>query len=396
MKTIVILGGGYAGINLVDSLKKELKDQLGTAVRVILVDKNSYHFRKVLLVKAITEDADDLQLKIPFHRYISKGIEVLQGEVTRINKTGNIVEIEKEDHQAVEVHYDYLVITLGSRVKDNENFIGGMTLKDESSAHDIKDRLIDLINKTKKLNSDHKRQSNLKIALVGAGITGIETACELAVWLKEQALVHGIDPNGVEVLLFDPKTRLLHEAPDHISSRLEKKMNKFGVKFFSNTRVKEFNNGYLVCTDGRKYEIGLCIITNGVEVNPTIKQLQLPLSDQNQLIVNDCYEVEGHKNIYSIGDCARIIDPITNKYDGMTCKEAIPQAQRLAKIIKHKMTKQPNHIVHTSYPVKLFCVSLGPKEGFVWIQKWGMNFTLTGQLGLRFRNYTWNLASLLK
>ncbi len=55
MKHIVILGGGFAGINLVNRLIKEFGHSIGNDVKITLVDKNSYHFRKVLLFKMITE-----------------------------------------------------------------------------------------------------------------------------------------------------------------------------------------------------------------------------------------------------------------------------------------------------------------------------------------------------
>ncbi|MEI5909275.1 FAD-dependent oxidoreductase [Bacillus spongiae] len=396
MKTIVILGGGYAGINLIESLKKELKEELGSTVKIILIDKNAYHFRKVMLMKAITENRNALQLKIPFHHYFSKGIELEQGEVVSLNKTNKEVSLQTEGKQLKELSYDYLAITLGSRVKEQEAIVEGITLKDEESAHKIRNQLLALLNRTKVISKGNEQIIAPKIAVVGGGITGIETASELAIWLEEQAQANGIAPHTIDVLLFDPKQRLLPQAPKHISEKLEKKVKRLGVSFIPNTRVKEFENGRLTCEDGKSYEVGSCIFTNGVQVTPIVKQFNLPLSDRGQLIVNDHYEVAESPGIYAIGDCAQIKDPITNEYDGMTCKEAIPQSQRLAKILKNKMTHSSNQVIHKSIPYRLFCISLGPHEGFVWIQKWGLNFTITGQLGMRFRQFTWDIASLVK
>ncbi|OEH94529.1 NAD(P)/FAD-dependent oxidoreductase [Bacillus solimangrovi] len=396
MKTIVILGGGYAGINLINNLKKELKNELGSSVKIILIDKNSYHYRKLLLVKTITEDVDKLKIAIPFQDYLSEGIEFIQGEIVSLNRSAREVNVRVEDNQIANVPYDYLAITLGSIVKEYDEIIGGETLRDEASAHKIRNELIDFLDRTKKQSEDSIQNNDLKVAVVGGGISGIETACELGVWLQGQSRVYGIDPDAVEVLLFDSKSRVLHQAPEHISSKLEKKMESLGVTFISNTRVKQYRDGRIICDNGKMYEVGSCIITNGVEVSPVIKQLNLPLSNHNQLIVNECYEITGIPNVYAIGDCAQIIDTTTNECDGMTCKEAIPQSLRLAKIIKNRLNNHSKQIIHKGLPYKLFFISLGPNDGFVWAQKWGMNFTLSGQIGLRLRKFTWDLASLVK
>ena len=76
MKHIVILGGGFAGINLVNGLIKEFGHSIGKDVKITLVDKNSFHFRKVLLFKMIIED---VQLKVPLTRYCTNGVEYLKG-----------------------------------------------------------------------------------------------------------------------------------------------------------------------------------------------------------------------------------------------------------------------------------------------------------------------------
>lgn len=96
MKHIVILGGGFAGINLLNGLKKELGHSLGKEVKIILVDKNSFHFRKVLLFKSIVEDAD---LKIPLKRYCIDGMEYIKGEVIACNHSEKEIDIKLEDER---------------------------------------------------------------------------------------------------------------------------------------------------------------------------------------------------------------------------------------------------------------------------------------------------------
>jgi NADH dehydrogenase len=392
MKNIVILGGGYAGINLIKSLKSQLKNEIGNSVRIILVDKNPYHFRKVMLFKVVTEE---VQIKIPFEQYCSEGVEFLQGEVLNLHSNDKKVEIKVENDQILNLPYDFLVLALGSVVKVNSAVPGGISLGDEKSALLIREQIDDLIQRAKFTDDQKQQKDILRLTVVGGGITGIETVSELAEWYKNKLSIAGINPDHGEILLLDSKEHLLDSAPLKVSEKLEYKLRNLGVKFIPKTRVREYKENQLYCENGIVYPIGVCIVTNGLSANPLVKKLQLPLSQQNQLILNDFYCVKGYSDIFAIGDCARVVDRKTNQIDGMTCKEGIPQAQRLGKILANYLLNRPNKVTHKGYPAKGYCISLGPHEAFVWGQKWGIDFVITGKLGLKIRKVTWDLASLI-
>ncbi|WP_416828355.1 NAD(P)/FAD-dependent oxidoreductase [Ectobacillus polymachus] len=390
MKHIVILGGGYAGINLLNGLKKELGPLLGKEVKITLVDKNSFHFRKVLLFKTIVEDAD---LKVPLERYCTEGMEYVKGEAIACNHDKKEVAIKIETEQIQTIPYDYLVLALGSVMREVPSTQGGVTLSNMKAALDIRQKLLSLIQVAKTEENREVRRKLLRIAIVGGGITGIETSCELCVWLKEEVQKAGLDPDEVGVILFDAKDYVLHGAPVKVSERLAYELEKLGITLLSKTRVKQFENGQILCTDGTTYAAGECIWTPGVKVN--LQEFHFPLSHTNQIVVTDTYRIEGYSHIFAIGDCARIIDKKTNQVDGMTCKEAIPQVARLSKILKNEISGIANFITHKAYPVKLYCISLGPNNGFVWVQKWGLDFIVSGKMGARIRERTWDQASLL-
>ncbi|MBO8164526.1 MAG: FAD-dependent oxidoreductase [Brevibacillus sp.] len=122
--------------------------------------------------------------------------------------------------------------------------------------------------------------------------------------------------------------------------------------------------------------------------------LGLPLTAEGQIIVDASYRVKGVPGVYSIGDCARIVDPISGQADRMTCKESIAQAARLGKIIAADLSGRPapSHQAH----MDLFCFGLGPERGMVWIRQWGLDFILTGKLGWKIRKFTWDSASLIR
>ncbi|WLR41384.1 FAD-dependent oxidoreductase [Bacillus carboniphilus] len=383
MKNIVILGGGYAGINLMNSLGKEYKGQLGESVKVTLIDKNHNHLRKVLLFKSITSDES---ITIPFEHYLTKGMEHVQGEVIEIDKKAKKVLVQKLNQDSKDhIFYDRLIIALGSVMKTEDQL--GIPLGIQNSGLKIKQRLMTLIEQTS--SQVNKKKTPLRMAVVGSGISGIETAAEMAYFMEENLKSHSF-----EVLLFGNKEKLLEEASAKVNDKLEKKLHERNIKFIPKTRVHSYHDNQVLSENGKAYNVGMCVVTTGVSPNPLIQKLSLPVSNRGQLIVNENYLVE--KNIYAIGDCAKVVDPKSNHQDEMTCKEAIPQAQRLAKILKQSFSNKPHAPNHKQYPVQLRCISLGPDEGFIWIKKWGLTLCLTGKLGLSFRKYTWNEASLVK
>jgi len=125
-----------------------------------------------------------------------------------------------------------------------------------------------------------------------------------------------------------------------------------------------------------------------------LQNIGLPITQEGNVMVDESYRVQGAEGVYSIGDCAQILDPASGRMDGKTCKEAAAQAERLGKVILAdcKGLPAPAHKKFTDF----FCFALGPERAMIWTRQWGLNFTLTGKLARRIREFTWDSASLIK
>ncbi|HYK74768.1 MAG TPA: FAD-dependent oxidoreductase [Pseudoneobacillus sp.] len=381
-KTIVIIGGGYAGINLITQLKKEFSNQLNKDIKIILIDKNAYHLKKVKLFKAIVEENVNM-LHVPLTYYCGPEIEFIQGVLTNIHQQDQKIFLKVETGEEISIHYDHLVLALGSVVKQVSLESGGISLNSIQNARKIRE---DLINKL------HSGINNLRIAIVGGGITGIETSAELMHWLKMEALNQGIPPGNIEIALFNNKDQLLCELPIKISKRLENRLIELGVSIHHHREVTTFQEGKLHFANGEMTNADYCIWTVGVKPHPSLQTLDLTLTEDGKVVTDSSYHCIHNNQIYSIGDCAHIIDPSTGELAGMTCKEAISQAQQLVKIIKGDIQGYRTN-VHRTIPT-LYCIGLGPTEGMVWTQKWGIDIVISGKIGAKIREYTWNLASI--
>ncbi|MGJ7910089.1 NAD(P)/FAD-dependent oxidoreductase [Neobacillus sp. LXY-1] len=379
LKTIVVVGGGYAGINLIEALTKEFQRGVEENIRIILIDKNAFHFKKVKLFKGIVHEHTS-DLHVPLKDFCKSDIEFIQGEVTAINPEKQTIQITRKDGAFIQQEYDKLVLAMGSVMSEVDPERGGIALSSLANAKSIRQELV----------SKFESSTNpFRIAIVGSGITGIETAAELNSWLKNE-IVKG--NKSIEIYLINNNPRLLPEAPVKISVRLEARLKRHGIHVLHHKKVEKFLDHKVFFSDQTECEVDYCIWTVGLKPHPCIQELGLPQTQEGKIKVDSWYCVEGVKNIYAIGDCVHVSDPISEKVSTMTCKEAVAQAQRLAKIMKAHMMGC-SAIMHQTYP-EVLCIGLGPKDGFVWAHKWGVDFVLTGKIAEKIREYTWNLASL--
>jgi len=381
-KIIVAVGGGYAGINLIEALKKEFHRELKSNIRIILVDKNTFHFKKVKLFKGIVnENVSDLN--VPLKRYCGSDIEFIQGELTAVNPKEQTVHISKEDGTCIHLEFDRLVLAMGSVLREVNSECGGITLKCLQNAQCIRQQLVGRVESPK---------SKLRLAIVGSGVTGIETAAEVGSWLKNETNKEGIYQKSIEIFLINNKQRLVVEAPLKISERLENRLKRHDIHLIHNKKAEKFIANKVIFSDKSQIDADLCIWTLGLIPHPSLRGLGLSLSEDGKIKVDSWYRIAESENIYAIGDCVHVVDPISGIAAGMSCKEAISQAQRLAKIIKAHLQgiEAPPH---QTYP-KLLCIGLGPNDGFVWAQKWGVDFVLSGKVAEKIREYTWNIASI--
>ncbi|TGU91772.1 pyridine nucleotide-disulfide oxidoreductase, partial [Mesorhizobium sp. M00.F.Ca.ET.186.01.1.1] len=204
----------------------------------------------------------------------------------------------------------------------------------------------------------------------------------------------GIAPHEVTVYLLNAQNRLFTEGPVKMARKLEQALLDGGVTVLHGTKAIREQDGKLSLSTGRTLAVGLCIWALGLLPNPALRQMGLPLTTHGQLVVDESYRVAGAPFVYSIGDCARIVDPASGQADRMTCKEASRQAARLSKIILADLdgTQSP---VHKSC-MDFYCVGLGPERAIVWTRQWGVDIILTGKLGWKLRQFTWNIASMIK
>lgn len=390
--TCVVIGGGYAGINAVKEMlkkSKELKNK--KPLKLILLDKNTYHLRKVLLFKPAASKTD---ITISLTKLFPERVVVVQAEVTKIEPKTKRIFYQNAKGYRTSMSYDILVVAMGSIVRQPDSIQGGNALACLEDANEIRKVWNENLQKASKETDAKERQRLMTIAVVGAGISGIETSAELAYWVREDAKNLGLDSKLVKINLINTNNRLFSAGPAKVGAQLEHSLIANGITVLHGRRAVQEKNGMLFLTGGEKIPVGLCVWTLGLLPNPQLRSFGLPVTTDGYLMVDASYRVKDAPGVYSIGDCARIIDQISGQADGKTCKEAIAQATRLKKIIVADINgrKAPSHKGFMNF----FCFGLGPDKGMAWIGMWGINLVIKGKIGWKLRKFTWDSASLIR
>lgn len=390
--TCVIVGGGYAGINAIQAIRKTLGEHANAInLHLILIDKHPYHLRKVLLFKPA---AGEMDITLPLKTLFTEGVQFVQGTVTMVKgKERQLLYRNEEDSEKV-LSYDMLVLAVGSVVRQAEPEQGGISLTGLDAASAIREAWLTNLRLAVQEPQGEVRQRLLTLAVAGAGISGIETSAELSYMVRAEAKKLALDPKEVKIYLLNAQNRLFSEGPPKIGRKLEQALSDCGVTVVHEQKALHERDGQLSLSRGSTIPVGLCIWTLGLLPNPMLRSMGLPLTKEGQVIVDASYRVKDAVGVYGIGDCAHIVDSNSGRADRLTCKEATGQAARLGKILLADLEGTPAPS-HKSY-MDFFCIGLGPERGMVWTRQWGLDIILTGKLGWKIRKFTWDMASLLK
>lgn len=390
--TCVVIGAGYAGIHAVKEIRKTFKDEVSKhPLRLILIDQNPYHLRKVLLFKPAVTNED---IKIPLIKMFPDGVEIVQATVTKIEAGKKKLLYQDAMENENVMNYDMLVVAAGSVVRQPDPEQGGMPLATLDGALKIRSVWLANMKQAVMATNTKERERLMTIAIAGAGISGMETAAELAHYIRKDAEQLGLDPKEIKINLYNTNKRLFPDGPTKVGMKLERFLQESGIEVVHGSRVLQETEGVLTLAGGETLPIGLCVWTLGLLPNPMMRNIGMPVTEEGYVIIDSSYRVQDTQGVYSIGDCARVVDPHSGRADGMTCKEAIAQAARLSEILLADLEGY-SAPVHTSY-MDFFCIGLGPEQGLTWVRKWGIDFVITGKLGWRIKKYTWDFASFIK
>lgn len=313
--TILILGGGFAGVRAALDLEKTL----GARANIILVDKNPYHlFLPALYEVAAAYGAPRDPYTIMLRRTVAIPFkEIFEGKrITHIQASVLDGDIEKRiirTDTGVEIPYDFLIVGLGSEAADFgvpgvTDYAYGFKTLDDAIA--INTRLTDLFQEAER----GERRLPIRVLVCGAGFTGIETATEIGSCVRKFARECKLRGQPTHIMLFDANPDLLPHVSDGERERIKARLTARGVALVSGARVASIEPSRIHLADGRSFDGDIIIWTTGVRAPRVLDRIHgLDLTPQGKMIVGEQLNMRRHPTVFGVGDAIHFIDHATQK-----------------------------------------------------------------------------------
>lgn len=413
-KRILILGGGFAGVEVL----KRLQDKFETDVRIDIrmVSKNNYFLFTPMLHEVASGMIETRHIVTPIRVFCNRSkfyaaevgaidlknkqiiIKYTNSTATRITSSNSVGAEEEQQQQTREIlrennndnnnqeiilDYDYLVISLGSET----NFFGALDIKKNAFTIKSLDDAIKLRNHTIEIleqadlsqNNKELQKKLLTFVVVGGGFAGIETAAELNDFIHDSVkdFYHNIDIKDVRVVIVQSADRLLPEMnSNRLSTFALKKLSDKGVNIIFNKRAVGASEFDIKLNDGTSIPTKTIVWSTGVAPNPLLSSLPCEHDRRSSRIIVDQYlQVKDYSGVFAVGDCAYIIDPNTGNPYPPTAQHAVREGIVAAKNIiaaiekdneKNKEKKNNNEDgkeVVFDYKTKGIMVTIGKHNG---------------------------------
>jgi len=333
---VVIVGGGFAGIQLIRKLDENLFD-------ILLIDRLNHHQFQPLFYQVATSQIEPSSISFPLRNVFSerKNVQVRMTEVTAVYPDQNKIKTD-----IGEFDYDFLILAMGCTTNfyGNQNICrNSFTLKTTYDAITIRNHIITTFEKIVSA-SEEEREALNNLVIVGGGPTGVELAGAFAE-IKRNILpkdYKGVDFSKFNVILVEGTKNTLGNMTD--ASKVESKnyLERLGVDIRTEVFVKDYDGNILQLSNGEFIRTKTVIWVAGVTGNTVDGLSQEVVTRGNRIKVDRYNKVQGYQNIFAIGDLACMSTPKYPNGHPQVANVAINQAKLLAKNLKLLISgKQP-------------------------------------------------------
>jgi len=303
MKKVVVIGGGYGGLRAIETLYK-YED-----ITIILIDKNPYHYLQTEAYGYIAGRFDVHEVAIDLKNWC----EGFKERVTFIHQEATSVDFEQKciDIDGETLQYDYLIIATGAKTHFF-SFIEGLRensygVKNLQRAYNFRVEFEDLIYK-KLRHEEAYKNVELNIAIGGAGLSGVEVAAEMAHVLETYSKTIGDTAKEIHIYLIDASDTILPGMGQYSIEKTQKRLEALGVKIMTGAFINSVDENYIHFKNGEKLHYHFMVFTGGIKATKLNETIQTEKNSLNQLVTSEELNVQGHKEVFAIGDCVEIKD----------------------------------------------------------------------------------------
>ena len=301
MAKVVIIGGGYAGIYALRELVKNKN------LKITLIDRCTFHNLQPEVYDLIANKSNIADVTIDLttlcmgfkHNYL----EYKNLNVKKIDQESKKIFTEEKEI----VEFDYLIMASGTRT------FFPATVPGLNNAHDIKKLNWAMFFKQSfenqlfnKIQNELKQCDDTHIIVVGAGLSGVEIAAEMAYNSKMFFQRGSFSCDNLKITLVSSSDTILPGLTPQLVSMSHERLKSLGINVLTNTKLQKCEDGYAHLSNGTKIYNSFLIFTGGVEATKITSELDVSKNTRGQIIVNESMQSDKYDNIFAIGDAAEI------------------------------------------------------------------------------------------
>ncbi len=301
MERVVIIGGGYSGIYALRELAKNKN------IQITLIDQHTFHNLQPEVYDLIANKSNIADVTIDLttlcmginHDYV----EYKNLKVRKIDKVEQKIYTQEQEI----VEYDYLVMAAGTRTFFPPQIPG------LNKAHDIKKLHWAVFFKQSfenqlfmKIRDEAKQCDDTHIVVVGAGLSGVEIAAEMAYNSKMFFKRGNFSCDNLKISLVSSSPTILPGLTPKLVSMSHQRLKSLGIKVITSTKLTKCHDDHVELSNGTKINHSFIIFTGGIEASIVTTELDVEKNGRGQIIVNEFLQTPENENIFAVGDIAEI------------------------------------------------------------------------------------------
>jgi len=328
---VVIAGGGFGGLYAARRLERRLPRH---SARITVVSDVNFLLYTPLLPGAAAGTLEPRHVVVPLREEL-EWAELMLGRVTGADPGVNEVYVRTLDERDETLRYDHLIVAVGSvsRVLPVPGLAEyALGFKNLADAIALRNRALLNLEIAESLPDDESRREYLTFVFVGAGYAGVEGFAELQDYVNDT-----IDryPRcrmlGTRWILVEAQDRIMREIPESLAAVAANELRRRGMEIRTGTTLDSMDERSAALSTGERLPTHLVCWTAGVRTPGVVKQLGLPLGEADRIETDATMRVNGHDNVWAIGDAAAVPDPAKRRKapSPQTCQHAIRQGRRV-------------------------------------------------------------------
>ncbi|GAB3605886.1 FAD-dependent oxidoreductase [Conyzicola nivalis] len=361
MITIVIVGGGYAGVICANRLRSSLSHVEAASVRIRLVNPEEHFYERIRFheVAAGTRDT----AAIPLVDMLHPDVQLTIGTAVQIDPAKRVVDV-REASGGLSTHpYDKLVYAVGSG--DSTDRVRG--------AREFTYAIADPHSATAAAGAIAAAGTGQRVVVVGGGFTGVETAAEVA------------EQNPKLRVTLATSGPLVSPMRARARRSITKRLHRLGVEIEDRSFVSSVTQGALHFVDESTMEFDVCLWTAGFSVPDLARDSGLACDEVGRLRVDEHLRSIDAPDVLGAGDAVRLPEQYGHHLR-MGCAAALPLGGAAADVLLALLRRRSLPIASVGFLVQ--CISIGRRDGYVQFVKsndTATPFALSGSPGARFK-----------